>query len=140
MRNLSKKIEKAPTQKDVQELHDLLKKLKIFSLIDTYVDLSLAEKYVQIVGDIYAFNQTIFWFIKERLMKLNLQTNCGIFTLIRGLQKGKDNAVEKISYKCFASRFGSGDDAQSGVLNNLYGEVLILEHLDFLNSATQAKL
>ncbi len=69
MWNLSKKIEKTPTQKDVTELHNLLKKLKIFALIETSGDVSFAKKYVKIVGDIYAFNQTIFWFIKERLMK-----------------------------------------------------------------------
>ncbi len=71
LRALMKKIEKAPTKKDVKELHDLLKKRKIFSVIDTYANVRLAKKYVQIVGDIYAFNQTMFWFIQEKLMKMD---------------------------------------------------------------------
>ena len=71
MSDLAKQIEKAPTQEDVQKLYDLLSKRKLFNLIDTYPDVIFSEKYVSIVGDIYAFNQTMSWFIKDRLMKMD---------------------------------------------------------------------
>lgn len=71
MSDLAKQIKKSPQKADVQKLYNLLKKRKLFNLIDTYCDVMFAEKYVSIVGDIYAFNQTIFWFIQERLMKMD---------------------------------------------------------------------
>lgn len=71
MFDLANEIKTAPTQKNVQELYGLLSERKLFGLIDTFPYVEFADKYVEIVGDIYAFNQTIFWFIKEHLMKLD---------------------------------------------------------------------
>ena len=54
---------------NLKRLHGMLMERKLFQLISdgrTHP----AEKYIEIIGDVYSFNQTMFWFIDNALMHL----------------------------------------------------------------------
>jgi len=66
----------------IKELHSLLLTRRLFQLVaisekrlqailQTLTYPSLAKRYLTIVDDIYAFNQTMFWFIDQGLMRLD---------------------------------------------------------------------
>lgn len=69
MRELSNQIS-AGDSDAVEELRALLLRYRLFQLVFPPGIKWPAEKYRQIVGDIYAFNQTMFWFIDRFLMHL----------------------------------------------------------------------
>lgn len=54
---------------NMNKLHDMLMERKLFQLV-THGRKHTAEKYKEIISDIYSFNQTMFWFIDNGLMHL----------------------------------------------------------------------
>ena len=54
---------------NIKKLHEMLMGRKLFQLIADG-RMHSAEKYIEIISDIYSFNQTMFWFIDNGLMHL----------------------------------------------------------------------
>lgn len=54
---------------NIKKLHEMLMKSKLFQLVSDG-RMHSAEKYIEIISDIYSFNQTMFWFIDNALMHL----------------------------------------------------------------------
>ena len=68
MQEFASKIEKSSDALD--KLDNLLRKRKLFSLMP---EVEIPSKfYIDIIRDIYAFNQTMFYFIDDHIMKLKI--------------------------------------------------------------------
>lgn len=70
MNTLCEAIQTENDQESMRQLHELLMKRKLFQLISKQDVLGTADRYREIVGDIYSFNQTMFHFIDKFVMRL----------------------------------------------------------------------
>lgn len=70
MNTLCESIPTENDQESMRQLHELLMKRKLFQLISEQDALGTADRYREIVGDIYSFNQTMFHFIDKFVMRL----------------------------------------------------------------------
>lgn len=69
--DLAEQLRSAEDRDVIAQLHALLMERKLFQLIANPDDHGSAMQYLQIVSDIYSFNQTIFRFVDWFIMRLN---------------------------------------------------------------------
>ena len=70
MKTLAEQLSEREDAATLQRLHAVLMERRLFQLIAKPKRYGTREQYAQIVSDIYAFNQTMFWFIDQGLMRL----------------------------------------------------------------------
>lgn len=70
MKTLAEQLTEREDAATIQRLHAMLMERRLFQRIAQPNRYGTPEQYAQIVSDIYAFNQTMFWFIDQGLMHL----------------------------------------------------------------------